>query len=595
MNRKLSRKRKKSFKKRHLSGDIADSPFFQQAVSAFQYGRFRETLEKCRLILADHPSHAVALNLAGQAAFQIGDVDLAIEYMQMAVDAAPENTGNYNDFGAVLVASGNIDEAVSNFRQAVAIDPKNAVALNSLGVQLHTLNQLDEAETVLSRAVEADPDFAMAYNSLGGVLQDRGRLDEAGTAFRRAIDCDPGYAAAYSNLGILLKESFKFDDAVTAFHKALAINPDFAEARNNLGNAFKALGRLDEAVANYAKALAIKPNYAQAQCNLGDALKRQGKLDEAVQVLQAALEKNPGNNLISNHLIGILNDHVPNTGIHDAYIEAQGVLQRIKAPNCKGAVMIADETVRQFYQQCHSILDSLELRAEISMTQLFRGVSSGHWKNFSIVDCSQHMTVFETFNIIPEDCFNCYKIYIEPRSVVELFKLMVVIRNLELPSDNTRKCIVENRPEIPGAYKGFIYCQSLGEGKDILKVVQTAVGEKISKKTPVTLKRGCSEFKIAYPEYDRIGDNGAPPMTYNEEWREHEDEIDKKLAGERTTSYTLETHNHSGFTLRDALVMHTWLAYAAAIGDLSYLKISNSPVRPLLIEKRPPFQPAADE
>jgi hypothetical protein len=34
------------------------------------------------------------------------------------------------------------------------------------------------------------------------------------------------------------------------------------------------------------------------------------------------------------------------------------------------------------------------------------------------------------------------------------------------------------------------------------------------------------------------------------------------------------SHNHPGFTLLDVLVMRHWLAYAAKIGDQSYLKIA---------------------
>jgi hypothetical protein len=307
-------------------------------------------------------------------------------------------------------------------------------------------------------------------------------------------------------------------------------------------------------------------------------------MEEAVQVLQSALEKEPTNALISDFLIDILDHHMPNVEARGPHAKAQEALQRVTL-EYEGTPMIIDEAVQRLYQQCHGIIGPLG--STNHPTQIWRG------KNVDM-GCNRHLMLFDTFNIISEYCFGCYKVSIEPRTVVELIKLMLVFDNLKLPNDNTRKCMVEARPEISGTYKGLIYCRSLDEGKDILKIVQAMVGEKISDKIPVTVKRGCSEYPIAYPEYGLIEDNGPSPMTYREEWREQEDYADKKLIG-HVYPQVFDTHNHSGLSLRDALVMRTWLAYAATIGDLNYIEVSGSPMPKLRIEKRTLFQPVEDE
>ncbi len=69
---------------------------------------------------------------------------------------------------------------------------------------------------------------------------------------------------------------------------------------------------------------------------------------------------------------------------------------------------------------------------------------------------------------------------------------------------------------------------------------------------------------------------------------------DKNLPG-HFSDYPFDTYNHVGFSLRDAQIMRSWLAYAAMIGDLSYLEISRSAVQQFPIEKLPPFEPVADE
>ena len=63
------------------------------------------------------------------------------------------------------------------------------------------------------------------------------------------------------------------------------------------------------------------------------------------------------------------------------------------------------------------------------------------------------MKVFNKFNIIPKFCFGCYKVLVEPRSILELIKLFVVFDQIKLVENNTRKCMIEMRPEISGFYK----------------------------------------------------------------------------------------------------------------------------------------------
>ena len=114
---------------------------------------------------------------------------------------------------------------------------------------------------------------------------------------------------------------------------------------------------------------------------------------------------------------------------------------------------------------------------------------------------------------------------------MELIKLMLVFDILAIPNDRARKCMVEVRPDISGAYKGYIYCKTLEEGKEIAAIVQNIVGEKISKEITISVKRGCSEYSVAYPEYGQIKNNDHQQMKYNEEWRENEEFADNNLIG----------------------------------------------------------------
>ena len=248
--------------------------------------------------------------------------------------------------------------------------------------------------------------------------------------------------------------------------------------------------------------------------------------------------------------------------------------------------MIPDDYVKQLFANANKLLLEHLDPDEVLPKQLYRGVLLTDLQN-QPHDCMRHITVFNKFNIIPRNCFNCYKVLIEPRTVMELFKLLVIFDNIKFSADNTRKCMVECREEISGAYKGFIYCLNPKEGEEIAGWMSQVVSEEISNKIPVTLKRGCSEYALVYPEYAQIR-NTEEIMEYKEEWQQYEDMVDKDYIADKNK---VKTFNKPAYTLNEAKIMLAWLKYAATIGDLSYLEITGETLTSWDNLKRPaPFQ-----
>jgi hypothetical protein len=168
---------------------------------------------------------------------------------------------------------------------------------------------------------------------------------------------------------------------------------------------------------------------------------------------------------------------------------------------------------------------------------------------------------------------------------MELFKLYIVFDNLNLKNNNTRKCMLELRPNISGAYKGYIYCSSLNEAYEVQNQVDAILKKKIKASIVISVKRGCSEFGVAYPEYKKINKNENTLMKYNEEWKEKENLTDiyrneKNILTKKTLQKSLK-----GVTVSDVLIMRNWLGYAKKIGDLSYKNIINDVTIHPLIEK----------
>lgn len=251
--------------------------------------------------------------------------------------------------------------------------------------------------------------------------------------------------------------------------------------------------------------------------------------------------------------------------------------------------MITDEQVKQLYRLGQRKLAASGPSDEPMNSQFYRGVGPLFWKDQHPGGCARHMTIFKRHNVIPKYCFGCYKVCIEPRTVVELLKLMMVFHSTPFPHDNTRKCIVELRENVPGAYKGFVYCTGLDEGRQIEQFTRAAVSREISDRIPISLKRGCTEYALAWPAYSPPG--GDFTMEYPERWQDIETSADKAFEPPPESSI-IRTHNQPMYTLADARIMFAWLSYAAMIGDPSYLKISDVALPTTSNVTRPePFRP----
>ena len=232
--------------------------------------------------------------------------------------------------------------------------------------------------------------------------------------------------------------------------------------------------------------------------------------------------------------------------------------------------MIPDEYPCKLYQS----LDTPGVYGgHIKSLQVYRGRPS---KDVHPGGCDRHGTVFNEFNIIPEYCFGCYKVQIEPTTVMELFKLLILFEKLHLPDNNSRKCMVETRLDASGTYKGFVYCRGPEECEKVRNIVSRAVADEISPNISVTTKRGCTEYYAAYPEYHPT-QPGIKPMEYNPDWRVLEEKFDSA----RTYAQPENSKQLTTCPPREVFAMTFWLGYAATIGDTSYLEIAGTVLPPI--------------
>ena len=381
------------------------------------------------------------------------------------------------------------------------------------------------------------------------------------------LEKNPNSAFILNISGMINIDLNEHEKALDFFSKSIELNKNFAEAYNNKGSTLHYLGRLKEAIDCFKTAIKLKPEYFSAYNNMGVSLNEIGEWDSAIKNYTKAIEIKPDYNEAYNNLIKILTFYDPIKKVDSTCVNVNKILQ-LKKFNFNSKKMISDIEIINFYKDSNEIIKKNLNNIDYNLSQIYR-------RNTIDLKCKRHFEVFNNYNIIPKYCFGCYKVQIEPRNVMELFKLFFIFDTLNLAKNNTRKCLIEMRKDIKGTYKGLIYCFSLDEANEIKKKISLLIIDQINKSIPILIKRGCSEFAISYPDYKEIKLKGEQKMKYRNEWKSKEIIIDNKLKKTNNTQKVVKD-SLNGITLNDILIMRNWLRYAKKIGDLSYQKIDDN-------------------
>ena len=368
----------------------------------------------------------------------------------------------------------------------------------------------------------------------------------------------PEHPFAWKVLAVVLNLNGKLRESLVASQKCVQLEPQDGAAHNNLGNTFKVLRRLNEAEASYRKAITLKPDFVEAHRNLGTTLQELSRLEEAMNSYTKAIELNPHSPWLIQNLTELFASYTPDEGfLHPVARVNEEIKKNYLKDKTTG--IISDEKIIKLFNQSTSIIEKYNLKTETQSRQIFR-------KNSINLNCERHMKIFNKFNIIPKFCFSCYKVLVEPRSILELIKLFVVFDQIKFVKNNIRKCMIEMRPEISGFYKGYIFCSSVEEAYQIADYLEIFIKENIGSGLHAVVKRGCSEYALSFPDYKAINNSGDQLMNYNEDWKsiEEEDNLLNFLKSNRIIIPTLP-----GLNLQDILVIRNWIDYAKGIGDAS--------------------------
>ena len=342
----------------------------------------------------------------------------------------------------------------------------------------------------------------------------------------------------YFYRGIANLKLNKFSEAKEDFNKGITLNSKSPEIYNNLGILNYTIGKNEEAIENFIKSINLKSNFNQSTSGLINVLSH-----------TEHCEKNNSDIVLTHNKLNQINF------------------------NYSSQDFIINEKIKDYISKINNVVDNKLRNLEFNMTQTYR-------RHKPPLNCERHKMVFDAYNAIPKFCFSCFKVQIELYNVVDLIKLFIIFDNIKFLNNNTKKCMIELRPNASGKYKGLVYCSTIEESKIIFNKLTEVLNKNINANINCKIKKGCTEYTFKYPNYDNLKDDA---MIYNSEWEKYENLIDQQnpdLVFEKITRPTIK-----GLSLFDALVIRNWLAYAKLIGDESYTKITNQNFYSKFIER----------
>jgi len=407
-------------------------------------------------------------------------------------------------------------------------------------------------------------------------LYRQGRFEDSLKQLVKLISLYSNEPFLYNLKGMCEIKIGNFNFSIISFNKAIKLNKNYVEAYNNLATTLINLGEFTKAIEKLKMVIKLNPNYVNAYNNLASAYSDLGEFDNALIYFDKLLKLSPNYPGVKENIIKILTFFRPKKTNLNNYTKVDNELKKI---NYKTSTKILDEDVVNIYQNCKKILSGKIKASNYSLSQI--------WKRNEVeLNCTRHFDVFNNFNVIPKFCFSCFKIQIDLKSVTDLFKLYLIFNNLKILNGYSRKCLVELRKFGTGSYKGLIYCSSYEDAKRIYEIVKNYLEINVGNKFIIKIRRGCTEFGIAYPEFKDLNKEQKNFMKYDKSWREKENIIDKKIPKKNRINQRILKNTLGVINLNDVLIMENWLMYAKIIGDEDYKKFDKELIISEFIRKQ---------
>ncbi len=198
------------------------------------------------------------------------------------------------------------------YAEAGRVQPASSVWFDAETMQLRAMLDQNKGVDAIARAqqmVQRDHGSARSWRLLGDLFAQQGRFTDAASAYQQARQAMGGKedAALLLQLGGALEQAGQWGEAKPLLERVVELAPDSAVALNHLGYALANRGEdISRAISLLEKANRIRPREPAYIDSLGWAYFRAGNYAKALPLIQSAVENEPGNPELNEHLGDVL-------------------------------------------------------------------------------------------------------------------------------------------------------------------------------------------------------------------------------------------------------------------------------------------------
>lgn len=302
-----------------------------------QANDYSKAVVALRRVVDDQPGYPEAAMLLAAAHEEAGQLDQAVLALETSIEQNPGFFRAYVRLAELYEKQRRFDEAAAAYASARSLNPRadlagaHATALINAGEPgeardllqaaiarqkspdaglLYLLAQAQRrlgdaaaARATAKRLKEAHPDDLRGLFLDANLAEEDGRIEDAIAAMQTLMQRMPQDQTLVYQYANLLEKGGRAAEAEKALRDLLARDPLDANALNSLGYMFaERREKLDEAVELLQRALEIEPGNPSFLDSLGWAYMQQGKIDLADGPLTKAAAGLPQNSVIQDHL-----------------------------------------------------------------------------------------------------------------------------------------------------------------------------------------------------------------------------------------------------------------------------------------------------
>lgn len=255
-----------------------------EAQSFLDARRYREALERFKVVLQKDPENTAPWNQIGIIFYRMEQPDSALFYLKMAESKDSTNANTHHNLALLYEKSGHPDMALEEYEKTTRCNPSSVEDLVALGKIRFRLEDLGGALESFGRALSLEPENAHAYAGLADVAMRQGRYQEAIDRLTEGIEKSPPRAVLHNKLGTIYQRLGRSNDALAEYEKALRIDPHHLDAVFNRGTIRSERGLLDEAAADFVRLLEHPDYRAKALFSLAVIHEKRGERQKAIDM-----------------------------------------------------------------------------------------------------------------------------------------------------------------------------------------------------------------------------------------------------------------------------------------------------------------------